>query len=86
MPAHVCNSESVIKCNNNNNIRLYNVNTVIIRFNQRLYSIMTIYAVISIMHTRYFEDKTNVRQHHQTSDMLTNFKIIFISYQYIAYQ
>ena len=39
---------------------LYNVNTVIIRYNQRIYTVyMTIYAVISIMHTRSFEDKTN---------------------------
>ena len=39
---------------------MYNVNTVIIRYNQRIYTVyMTIYAVISIMHTRSFEDKTN---------------------------
>ena len=39
---------------------LYNVNTVIIRYNQRIYVVyMTIYALISIMHTRSFEGKTN---------------------------
>ena len=33
---------------------------MIIRYNQRIYTVyMTIYAVISIMHTHSFEDKTN---------------------------
>ena len=33
---------------------------MIIRYNQRIYTVyMTIYAVISIMHIRSFEDKTN---------------------------
>ena len=33
---------------------------MIIRYNQRIYTVyMTIYAVICIMHTRSFEDKTN---------------------------